>query len=124
MSESAQRAQRGDTKLGRLALEVEHLYERGSYDKAAKKLLKRMGEFKDHPDLHILYALLATIYRDNNDVPRAAEAYLKVVGLTQGSVASLTRQSKAPAPGSPIASIYGTAEQPALLRHLLRQLAP
>ena len=93
-AESAKRAKRGDTKLGRLALEAQHLHAQGAYDKAAKKLLKRMDEFKDHPDLHILYALLAAIYRDSNDVPRAAESYLKVVGLTQDS---LTRQPKAKA---------------------------
>ena len=67
-AESAKRAKRGDTKLGRFALEAQHLHAQGAYDKAAKKLLKRMDEFKDHPDLHILYALLAAIYRDSNDV--------------------------------------------------------
>ena len=94
-AESVKRAQRGDPKLGRLVVEAQHLHARGAYDKAAKKLLKGVDEFKDHPDLPELYATLATIYRDSGDVPRSAMTHLKVAELTQGYLTSIGRHRKA-----------------------------
>lgn len=88
-AESAKRTQRGDAKLARVVVEAQHWHTRGAYDKAAKKLLRGTDEFKDHPDLHHLYAILATVYRDSGDVPRAASCYLKCVELTRGSLASM-----------------------------------
>jgi len=92
--DAKKRAQRGDTKLGRLMVEAQHLHTQGAYDKAAKKLLKGIDEFKDHPDLHHVLGALAGVYRDSGDVTRAATTYLKIAELTEGSLTSIDCQPK------------------------------
>ena len=76
-------------KIASIHVEAVSLHKRGAYSKAAKRLTRGIAEVEGHHFVHHLHAILATIYRDSGDVPRAAEQYLVIERLTRPEAADL-----------------------------------